>query len=90
MALKVIQVKLNHFEAAQNLLYQMLREEKVGVVIVADQCRNLDGLSLKSDAASSVAIWACSKHSIQEVMKNPKEAFVRVKISSTHFDFERI
>ena len=77
MALKIIQINLNHCEAAQDLLIQTVREEKVDVVIVADQYRN--------DAANSAAIWACGKHPIQEVMKNSEEAFVRVKISSIYF-----
>ena len=102
MALKIIQINLNHCEAAQDLLIQTVREEKVDVVIVADQYRNLDGLSWKTDAANSAAIWACGKHPIQEVMKDPEETFVRVKISGIYFyscymppsmpheDFERI
>ena len=102
MALKVIQINLNHCEAAQDLLTQTVREENVDVVIVADQYRNVDALSWKTDATSSVAIWACGKHPVQEVMKNPEETFVRVKISGIYFyscymqpnmpheDFERI
>ena len=85
MALKVIQINLNHCEAAQDLLFQSAREEKVDVVIVADQYRNFDSLSWKTDAVNSVAIWACCKHHVQEVMKNPEEAFVRVKISGIYF-----
>ena len=85
MALKIIQINLNHCEAAQDLLIQTVREEKVDVVIVADQYRNLDDLSWKTDAANSAAIWACGKHPIQEVMKDPEETFVRVKISGIYF-----
>ena len=44
MALKVIKINLNYFETAQDLLFQTVREEKVNVVLVADQYRNLDGL----------------------------------------------
>ena len=102
MVLKAIQINLNHCEAASDLLFQTVREEKVNMVIVADQYRSLHGLSWKTDAANSAAIWVCGKHSIQEVMKNPEEAFVRVKISGKYFyscymppsmpheDFERV
>ena len=55
MALKVIQINLNHCEAAQDLLFQTVLEEKVDL-IVADQYRNLDGLSFKTNAANSAAI----------------------------------
>ena len=74
MALKVLQINLNHCVEAQDLLSQTVCKEKMDVVIIADQYRNLDGLSWKTDAASSAAIWACGKHPIQEVMKNPEEA----------------
>ena len=56
MALKVLQMTLNHCEAAQDSPFQMVREEKVGGVIVADQYRNLDGLPWQTDAVSSAAI----------------------------------
>ena len=85
MALNVLQINLNHCEAAQDLLSQTVREEKVDVVIVANQYRNLDRLSWKTDAVSSAAMWACGKHPFQEVMKNPEEASVRVKISGIYF-----
>ena len=37
MALKIIQINLNHCEVAQELLIQTVQEEKVDVVILADQ-----------------------------------------------------
>ena len=43
MALKVLQINPNHCEAAKDLLTQTVREEKVDVVIITDQYRNLDG-----------------------------------------------
>ena len=44
MALKVLQINLNHCEAAQDLLTKTVREEKVDVAIIADQYRNLTDL----------------------------------------------
>ena len=65
MALKVIQIILNHCQAAQDLLFQTMREEKVHMVIVVDQYRNLDGLSWKTNAANLTTIWACGKHVVR-------------------------
>ena len=102
MALTVLQSNLNHFEAAQDLLTQTVREEKVDVVIIANQYRNLDGFTWKTDATGSAAIWAYGKHPFQEVMEDPEDTFVGVKISEMHFyscymapsmsqkDFERV
>lgn len=85
MALKVLQINLNHCGAAQDLLSQTVRENKVEVVIVADQYRNVDGLSWRIDATGSAAIWACGKQPFQEVMKDPQKYFVRAKIGGIHF-----
>ena len=41
---------------SQDLLYQKVREEKVYVVIIGDQYRNLDGLSWKTGAANSASM----------------------------------
>ena len=100
MALKVLQINLNHCEAVKDLLTQMVREKKVDVVIIADQYRNLDGLPWKTDAKGSAAIWACGTYLFQEVMKDPEDNFVRVKISGIYScymspsmpqeDFERV
>ena len=72
------------------------------MVIIADQYRNLDGFTWKTDATGSAAIWTCGKHPFQEVMEDPEDTFVRVKISGMHFyscymspirsqeDFERV
>ena len=59
MTLKVLQINLNHCEAGQDLLSQTVREEKVYVVITADQYKNLDGFTWKTDATGSPAIWTC-------------------------------
>ena len=45
IALKVLQINLNHCEAAQDLLIQTEREKEVDIVIIADQYRNLDELT---------------------------------------------
>ena len=85
MALKVLQINLNVCEAAPDLLTKTVREKKVNVVIIAEQYMNLGGLSWKTDATSLAAIWACGKHPFQEVMEDPGDIFVRVKISGMHF-----
>ena len=83
MALKVLQINLNPCEAAQDLLTQTVREKNVEVIIIADQYRNLDGLTRKTDIKGSAAIWACGTYPFQEVMEYPE--VVRVKISGIYF-----
>ena len=85
MALKVLQINLNHCNAAQDLLTQSVREENVDEDIIADQYRNLNGFIWKNDATDSAAIWAFGKHPFQEDIEDPEDTFARVKISGMHF-----
>ena len=72
MALKVLQDNLNHCEAAHDQQTQTVREKKVDVVIIADQYRNLDGFTCKTDAR----LRACGKQPLQEVVEDSEDTFV--------------
>lgn len=85
MALKILQLNLNHCEAAQDLLTQTVREEKIDVVLVADYYRDLDESLWKVDATGLAAIWACGNHPFQETMITTEEYFVRAKVNGVHF-----
>ena len=84
MALKILQINLNHCEA-QNLLTHMVREKKVDVVIITDQYRNLDGFAWTANTTGSADIWACGKHPFQEIMEDPEDISMRVNISGMNF-----
>lgn len=85
MALKILQLNLNHCQAAQDLLTQTVREEKIDVVLISDQYRNFDGPSWKADGTGLAAIWACGKYPFQETMWKTEDCFVRAKINGIHF-----
>ena len=55
---KVLQFNLNHCAVAQNLLSQLIREEKADIVIISEQCRDLSEPSRVMDGTSTEAIWA--------------------------------
>ena len=54
---KVLQINLNHCAVAQDLLFQLIREEKAGVVIISEQYRDLSEPSWVTDGTSTAAIW---------------------------------
>lgn len=85
MALKILQINLNHCQAAQDLLSQTVREDKIDVVLLSDQYRNLDGPSWKVDGTGLAAIWTCGKYPFQETMWKTEDCFVRAKINGIHF-----
>uniref|UniRef100_A0A6V7LWV9 Uncharacterized protein n=1 Tax=Bracon brevicornis TaxID=1563983 RepID=A0A6V7LWV9_9HYME len=52
--LKILQLDLNHCEAAQDLLAQTVKELKVDGVIIADQYRNLSGPAWVTDSTNNL------------------------------------
>ena len=43
---KVLQINLNHCAVAQDLLFQLIREEKADIVIISEQYRDLSETKL--------------------------------------------
>ena len=84
--MKVLQLNLNHCEAAQDLLSQTVRELKVDVAILCEQYRNITGLqSWVSDATNRSAVWICGNSPVQEVMQVPGDGFAWIKGFGIYF-----
>lgn len=82
--MRILQVNLNHCKAAQDLLQQTIREERVDVVIISEPYIVLEQQSWQSDTSGKAAIWACGKLPFQETMNEQAEGFVRVKINGVY------
>ena len=54
---KVLQINLNQYAIAQDLLSQLIREEKADIVIISEQYRDLSEPSRVTDGTSTAAIW---------------------------------
>ncbi|CAB0041798.1 unnamed protein product, partial [Trichogramma brassicae] len=62
--MRIIQLNLNHCKAAEDLLSQAIREQRINVAIVCDQYKNLDPpYTWLADANSQAAIWVQGKFS---------------------------
>lgn len=83
--MKIIQLNLNHCEAAQELLSQIVRENKIDVAILCEQYRNLDDSVWVSDSTGKAAIWACGQIPFETTSVRPETGFTRIKISGIHF-----
>ncbi|XP_066903357.1 uncharacterized protein, partial [Halyomorpha halys] len=82
--MRILQLNLNHCEAAQDLLYQTVREQHIDVAILCKQYKNLDGNSWVSDVSGKAAVWACNSQAIQEVNTTLHSGFVWVKINDMY------
>jgi len=81
--LKLLQLNLNHCEAAQDLLWQTIHEWKPDVAILCEQYKNLDDAAWVSDYSGKSAIWSCAGLATQE---SPQcfPGYVRAKINGIH------
>ena len=82
--MKILQLNLNHCAVAQDILAQSVREWEADLAIICEQHRNRDDTAWVSDLHNKAAIWACGKHSFQQVMTRPGAGFVWVKINGVY------
>lgn len=83
--MKVIQLNLNHCEAAQDLLVQTISELEIDVAIISEPYKvHTDGRWI-SDKTGKAAIWACGNYPFQGgFLKMAEEGFTVAKINGVH------
>ena len=82
--MRLIQINLNHCEAAQDLLSQTIYEKGIEAAIISEPYRNNKSGAWTADETGKAAIWACGNQAIQEVMEFPEVGFVRAKIAGIY------
>lgn len=81
--MRVVQINLNHCEAAQDVLQQTIRDERADVVIISEPYKVPDSPVWTHDKVKQAAIWTCGRLAFQETYTN-MEGFVRAKINGVH------
>ncbi len=82
--INILQLNLNHCEAAQELLSQTVREHRCDIAILSEQYKNISDHSWITDSTGTAAIWVCSQRSIQDSMVALDQGFVWVKVDDIH------
>ncbi|XP_054083381.1 uncharacterized protein LOC128920325 [Zeugodacus cucurbitae] len=83
--MRVLQLNLNHCEAAQELLSQTVYEQKIDVAIISEQYRNKSESTWISDCTNKAAIWACGGKAFQDKPLVDKPFYARAKIGGINF-----
>ncbi|CAB0037387.1 unnamed protein product, partial [Trichogramma brassicae] len=84
--MRIIQLNLNHCKAAQDLLSQAIRQQRINVAIVCDQYKNLDPpYTWLADASSQAAIWVQGGRLVQEHPARARPFFTWARISGIYF-----
>jgi hypothetical protein len=83
--MEVIQINLNHCEAAQDLLWQTITESRCDVVVIADPYRvPKNDNRWVTDKTGKAAILVCGRFPIQEVISNNEEGFVVARVNDVY------
>lgn len=83
--MRVLQLNLNHCEAAQDLLAQTVRDLDIDVAILSEQYRCADNSrNWISDTDGRAAIWVCGKNFIQDLPLTQRGGFTWVKLESIY------
>ena len=77
---RVLQINLNHWAVVQNLLLQLVREEKADIAIVG-KYRDLNEPNWVRDTTSKYAIWICENLHISCKMGPPLPGFTWVEVA---------
>lgn len=80
MRMKLLQLNLNHCEAAQELLRQSVRELNVDIALLSEPYRSVDSTTWASDVTGMSAIWSVKRQMLQNKMEN-ECGFVRATVS---------
>lgn len=82
--MRVLQLNLNHCQATQDLLSQIICETRVDVAIICEQYKDMHSSVWVKDVSGKAAIWACGNMAIEEISAIPEEGFVKAKIGGIY------
>lgn len=82
--MRVIQLNLNHCEAAQDLLTQSIREKRVDLAMISEPFRIPQNGKWISDRSRKATIWSCGSCAFQDTAIQ-FNGFVRAKIKGVNF-----
>lgn len=81
--MRLIQLNLNHCEAAQDLLEQTVREQKVDVAVLSEPYRRKHQGVWAEDNTGGSALWVCGARALQLSNIRSNDGYVRATIGGT-------
>ncbi|XP_047997336.1 uncharacterized protein LOC125238963 [Leguminivora glycinivorella] len=83
--MKILQLNINHCEAAHDLLMQTVRELKLDLVLIAEPYKHLSTQPWECDSTTKAVIWSCGKFPFQSVVNNKEAGFVAAWVDGIRF-----
>ena len=82
--MKIVQLNLNHCQAAQDLLLRSAQEESADLVLVSEPYSKRNEAVWLEDREGGAAIWLCGAFGFQDAGTRAAN-FVRAKVNGIHF-----
>lgn len=83
--MRVLQLNLNHCEAAQDLLAQTVKDVNVDVAILSEQYKDMENARVwTSDASGRSAIWLTGETSLQDAPQTARVGFTWIKVDGIY------
>ncbi|XP_011309475.1 uncharacterized protein [Fopius arisanus] len=82
--MRVLQINLNHCEAAHGLLRQTVRDLRVDLVCILEPYHQLDSDCWATDSCQRAAFWNCGGRPIETSNKDMEWGFVRAMVAGIH------
>lgn len=83
--MKILQLNINHCEAAHDLLMQTVRELKLDLVLISEPYKHLNSQAWETDITTKAVIWSCGKLPFQSVVNNGSAGFVTATVDGIRF-----
>lgn len=81
--MKILQLNLNHCQAAQDLLKQSVRELSVDVAMLSEPYQRMEPPKWLCDASNTSAIWSVSSLTLQDAATT-SHGYIRAKVSGIY------
>ena len=81
----ILQLNLNHCEAAHDLLMQTVRELKIDLALISEPYRHLTTQPWETDITAKAVVWACGKCPFQSVVQTTEAGYVSGKLNGICF-----
>ena len=78
---RILQINLNHCVVAQDLLSQLVREEKTDVAVISEEYRDLENPNWVVDTNKKAAIWVCGSLHISRKISTAQYGFTWVEVA---------
>jgi len=83
--IRVLQLNLNHCEAAHDLLRQTVRELNLDLALISEPYIHLATHPWETDSTGKAVIWSCGKLPFQSVANHREAGFVAARVDDIYF-----